>query len=229
MKSEGNGTHESGSLRTDSAPERARVSVDSRGLQRESALTGLLGLAHEDADDVSPTTSRASGVSGGTTVSNQVAKLIERSTLSSSRKDRLERNRTAAQQCRKRKKEYMRQIEEEVAKLRAANLELQRAVATATTENELLRRENEMYRRIVQSRGVAPPDVEPAVLTASLGAAKQLQAAPARGSELDCAAAAASSRHAMVTAETCGDSPTVSRVRYLTCSPYPSGPRLKGI
>ena len=146
--------------------------AESRGLQRESALTGLLGLAQEDVDGMSPprmgrasagssatVAHSASGVSGG---SNQVAKLIDRSGLSPSRKDRLERNRTAAQQCRKRKKEYVRRIEEEVAKLRASNLMLRSAVATATTENELLRRENEMYRRIVQSRGAMPHDAAPA-------------------------------------------------------------------
>jgi hypothetical protein len=163
-------------------------SLESRGLQRESALTGLLGLAQDDVADVSPPrTSRASagssaggaqsasGVSGGVTGSSQVAKLGL-----SPRKDRLERNRTAAQQCRKRKKEYVRRIEEEVAKLRASNLMLQSAVATAATENELLRRENEMYRRIVQNRGntpafksemVAPPSaVTASMVASSLGA-----------------------------------------------------------
>ena len=183
----------------------AHDAAESRGLQRESALTGLLGLAQEDVDDTSPSRTggasaassatavhSASGVSGGnSTGSNQVAKLIDRSGLSPSRKDRLERNRTAAQQCRKRKKEYVKRIEEEVAKLRASNLLLRSAVATATAENELLRRENEMYRRIVQSRGAAiprdaapaAPGVETSILAAALGkgAAAQPQAGQPSG------------------------------------------------
>lgn len=158
--------------------------AESRGLERDSALTGLLGLAQDDEADVSsPRTSRApadtsagraqrtSGVSGGVTGTNEVAKLVDRSEVSPSRKDRLERNRTAAQQCRKRKKEYVSRIEEELTKLRASNLMLQSAVATAATENELLRRENEMYRRIVQNRGNTPAFKSETVSPASTVAA----------------------------------------------------------
>ena len=135
---------------------------DDRGLQRESALTGLLGLAQDDNAGVltprsSPESSLESASGANSGVPGQPATVVDRSGVGPSRNDRLERNRTAAQQCRKRKKEYVRQIEEEVIKLRASNLLLQSAVATSTAENQLLRRENEMYRRIVQNRGNVPP------------------------------------------------------------------------
>ena len=136
---------------------------EDRGLQRESALTGLLGLAQEGAAGLfTPRSSpgsglqSASGANGGVGGSDQAATLVDRSGVGPSHKERLERNRTAAQQCRKRKKEYVRGIEDEVTKLRASNLLLQSAVATASAENQLLRRENEMYRRIVQNRGNVP-------------------------------------------------------------------------
>ena len=151
---------------TGSRPSGARSPVprsEDRGLQRESALTGLLGLAQEGAAGLfTPRSSpesglqSASGANGGVGSSDQAATLVDRSGVGPSHKERLERNRTAAQQCRKRKKEYVRGIEEEVTKLRASNLLLQSAVATASAENQLLRRENEMYRRIVQNRGNVP-------------------------------------------------------------------------
>jgi hypothetical protein len=158
----------------------------------DHALTGLLGLAHEHAaaggsdpalGQVTPRLSDEllSGRSGAVDTSMMTgassaatSNLINRTGMSPSRKDRLERNRTAAQQCRKRKKEYVKRIEEEVAELRAENWRLRTTVATAATENELLRRENEMYRQIVQGRAAPTlaqlPGLAAAVAAAGAGA-----------------------------------------------------------
>ena len=137
------------------------VVAKSGGVWRKRGLSPVAGSATMDA---------ASGGASGASPSRN----------SPDSKGRLERNRTAAQQCRKRKKEYVKRIEEEVTELRAENWRLRTTAATAATENELLRRENEMYRQIVQSRGgLAQPALPPggsAVAAANTQLVSQSQA-----------------------------------------------------
>ena len=75
----------------------------------------------------------------------------------------------AAQQCRKRKKEYVRGIEAELAALRAENRQLRARASAHAVENGELRRENVLYRGLVDGRG--PPSDEASPLSARGAAA----------------------------------------------------------
>ena len=72
--------------------------------------------------------------------------------LEDNRATRLKRNREAAQQFRKRKKEYVIAVERDAERLRAENMELRARLSAAETENGVLREENAFYRNLVNGR-----------------------------------------------------------------------------
>jgi hypothetical protein len=94
---------------------------------------------------------------------------MDQGTLHQQRSQRQQRNREAAQQCRKRKKEYVRGIEAELAALRAENRQLRARASAHAVENGELRRENVLYRGLVDGRG--PPSDEASPLSARGAAA----------------------------------------------------------
>lgn len=73
-------------------------------------------------------------------------------TIEENRATRLRRNREAAQQFRKRKKEYVNIIEQEADRLRRENVALRARLDAAETENRVLRDENTFYKGLVNGR-----------------------------------------------------------------------------
>lgn len=65
---------------------------------------------------------------------------------------RLARNRRSAQDLRNRKRQYAERVEQENETLKSQSLQLQARVSSLTTENNLLRQENEFYRGILAGR-----------------------------------------------------------------------------
>jgi hypothetical protein len=72
--------------------------------------------------------------------------------IEAQRELRLKRNREAAQQFRKRKKEYIQSLERDCDRLRQENMQLRARVSSAGSENGMLRQENAFLQRIVNQR-----------------------------------------------------------------------------
>ncbi len=92
-------------------------------------------------------------------------------TIEAQRQQRLRRNREAAQQFRKRKKEYASCLEADCNRLRQENMQLRAQLSTATQENSMLREENNFYKNVVNGRAAgtvaAPGGVAPRVAKVS--------------------------------------------------------------
>ena len=73
-------------------------------------------------------------------------------TIEAQREQRLRRNREAAQQFRKRKKEYVNCLEADCDRLRQENMQLRAQLSSASTENSVLREENSFYKNLVSGR-----------------------------------------------------------------------------
>ena len=73
-------------------------------------------------------------------------------TIEAQHEQRLRRNREAAQQFRKRKKEYVGCLEADCNRLRQENMQLRAQLSTATHENSVLREENAFYKNVVSGR-----------------------------------------------------------------------------
>ena len=73
-------------------------------------------------------------------------------TIEAQHEQRLRRNREAAQQFRKRKKEYVGCLEADCERLRQENMQLRAQLSTATHENSVLREENAFYKNVVSGR-----------------------------------------------------------------------------
>ena len=75
--------------------------------------------------------------------------------IEAQREQRLRRNRKAAQQFRKRKKEYVTCVEQDCERLRNENTQLRAQLSAANAENNVLREENRFYKDIVNGRTAA--------------------------------------------------------------------------
>ena len=75
--------------------------------------------------------------------------------IEAQREQRLRRNREAAQQFRKRKKEYVTCVEQDCERLRNENTQLRAQLSAANAENNVLREENRFYKDIVNGRTAA--------------------------------------------------------------------------
>eukprot|EP01043_Picozoa_sp_COSAG02_P018180 COSAG02_NODE_842_length_16609_cov_117.586675_11_plen_545_part_00 len=114
---------------------------------------------------------KADGSAAGTGAAEQPVILgpmaYDAKTIDAQRQQRLRRNREAAQQFRKRKKEYVTCLEADCNRLRQENMQLRAQLSTATQENSMLREENNFYKNVVNGRstgtlvppGAAPPRV----------------------------------------------------------------------
>ena len=114
---------------------------------------------------------RADGSAAGTGPAEQPVVLgpmaYDAKTIDAQRQQRLRRNREAAQQFRKRKKEYVTSLEADCNRLRQENMQLRAQLSTATQENSMLREENNFYKNVVNGRsagtlaptGAMPPRV----------------------------------------------------------------------
>ena len=76
--------------------------------------------------------------------------------IEAQRELRLKRNRQAAQQFRKRKKEYIQSLERDVDRLRQENIQLRARLSSSGVENNMLRGENAFLQGVVRKRGGAP-------------------------------------------------------------------------
>ena len=72
--------------------------------------------------------------------------------IEAQREQRLRRNREAAQQFRKRKKEYVNCLEADCHRLRQENMQIRAQLSTAQSENTVLREENGFYKNLVNGR-----------------------------------------------------------------------------